>query len=61
MQKKPPRADPPWPLGRIRAGGHLAELRSKDLRFTPTETTTFLNEVMDLNLTTADIANLEVR
>ena len=55
------RADPPWPLGRIRAGGHLAELRGKDLRFTPAETTTFLNEVMGLNLTAADIANLEAR
>lgn len=55
------RADPPWPLGRIRAGGHLAELRGKDLRFTPAETTTFLNEVMGLNLTQADIANLEER
>jgi LuxR family maltose regulon positive regulatory protein len=55
------RADPPWPLGRIRAGGHLAELRSKDLRFTAAETTTFLNEVMGLDLTAADITSLEER
>jgi len=55
------RADPPWPLGRIRAGGHLAELRSKDLRFTSSETTSFLNDIMNLNLPATDIANLEER
>lgn len=31
------RADPPWPLGRLRAAGQLAELRAGDLRFSPGE------------------------
>ena len=31
------RIDPPWPLGRWRGKGWLAELRGRDLRFTPDE------------------------
>ena len=44
------RADPPLPLGRLRARGQLLELRSADLRFTPAETAQFFNEVMQIVL-----------
>ena len=55
------REDPPLPLARLRARGQLTELRAADLRFTPTEAAAFLNEVMLLNLSAADIAALETR
>jgi len=44
------RADPPLPLGRLRARGQLLELRAADLRFTPAETAQFFNEVMQIGL-----------
>jgi len=40
------REDPPLPLARLRAGGHLTELRAIDLRFTPSEAAEFLNQGM---------------
>lgn len=49
------------PLARLRARGHLAELRAEELRFGPDETATFLNQVMGLDLQVADIAMLEQR
>jgi LuxR family maltose regulon positive regulatory protein len=55
------RADPPWPLARWRASGQLVELRTDDLRFTSEEAAAFLNEVMGLDLSTADIAALAAR
>ena len=55
------REDPPLPLARLRARGQLTELRAADLRFTPAETAEFLNRVMGLNLSAADIAALENR
>ena len=55
------REDPPLPLARLRARGQLTELRAVDLRFTPSEAAAFLNEVMQLNLSAADIAALETR
>ena len=55
------REDPPLPLARLRARGHLAELRAADLRFTPAEAAAFLNEVMGLGLSAPDIAALEAR
>ncbi|MGH8630565.1 MAG: hypothetical protein ACREU7_07350, partial [Burkholderiales bacterium] len=55
------RTDPPLPLARLRARGHLAELRATDLRFTLDEAAAFLNRAMGLNLTAADIAALETR
>jgi LuxR family maltose regulon positive regulatory protein len=42
------REDPPLPLARLRARGQLTELRAVDLRFTPSEATSFLTEVMGL-------------
>jgi LuxR family maltose regulon positive regulatory protein len=55
------REDPHLPLARLRARGQLTELRAADLRFTPLETTDFLNQVMGLNLAAQDIAALETR
>src|SRR5437763_8182134 len=55
------REDPPLPLARLRAGGHLTELRVTDLRFTASEAAGFLTQVMDLNLSAEDIATLEDR
>ena len=55
------REDPPLPLARLRARCQLTELRAPDLRFTQVETTEFLNQVMDLNLSAEDIAALENR
>jgi LuxR family maltose regulon positive regulatory protein len=55
------REDPHLPLARLRARGKLTELRAADLRFTPSETAEFLNQMMGLNLSEEDIAALETR
>ncbi|MBT2551926.1 LuxR C-terminal-related transcriptional regulator [Arthrobacter sp. ISL-5] len=55
------RSDPPLPLARLRSRGELTELRVADLRFTPDEAADFLNQAMDLGLSTDDIAALETR
>jgi LuxR family transcriptional regulator, maltose regulon positive regulatory protein len=55
------REDPDLPLARLRARGQLTELRAAELRFTPAEAADFLNPVMGLNLSAADIAALENR
>jgi LuxR family maltose regulon positive regulatory protein len=55
------REDPPLPLARLRAGGHLTELRATDLRFTPSEAAEFLNQGMGLNLEAQDIVRLSTR
>jgi LuxR family maltose regulon positive regulatory protein len=55
------RTDPPLPLARLRGRGELAEIRAADLRFTPSEAAAYLNEVMGLVLTAADVAALEGR
>ncbi len=55
------RADPPWPLSRLRAQGQLTELRATDLRFTLAEAETFLNQVMYLNLSAENLLTLETR
>lgn len=55
------REDPPLPLARLRARSQLTELRATDLRFTPTEAATFLNQAMGLNLSAEEIAALETR
>src|SRR6266571_7295151 len=55
------REDPHLPLARLRARGHLTELRATDLRFTPSEASAFLNQGMGLNLSAADIARLSDR
>jgi LuxR family maltose regulon positive regulatory protein len=55
------RVDPPLHLSRLRARGHLAELRARDLRFTAQEAADFLNQAMGLSLSTADVEALEER
>jgi len=55
------RDDPQLHLARLRARGQLAELRAADLRFTSSEATEFLNQVMGLNLSKDDISVLENR
>ncbi|HSR33073.1 MAG TPA: LuxR C-terminal-related transcriptional regulator [Anaerolineae bacterium] len=55
------RADPPWPLSRLRARGELTELRADDLRFTTDEAVAFLNQAMRLDLSRQDVAALERR
>jgi LuxR family maltose regulon positive regulatory protein len=55
------RADPALPLARLRGRGRLVELRAADLRFRPDEAAAYLNEVMGLTLTAADVATLDER
>ncbi|HLL65920.1 MAG TPA: LuxR C-terminal-related transcriptional regulator [Micromonosporaceae bacterium] len=55
------RSDPPLPLARLRSRGQLTELRAADLRFTAAEAQEFLNRVMGLDLTSADVQALEER
>jgi LuxR family maltose regulon positive regulatory protein len=55
------RGDPPLPLARWRSRSQLVEIRTDDLRFTPDESATFLNQVMGLSLSAQDIAALESR
>jgi LuxR family maltose regulon positive regulatory protein len=55
------REDPQLPLARLRVRGQMTELRAADLRFTPAEAAGFLNQVMNLNLSTEEVAALETR
>jgi LuxR family maltose regulon positive regulatory protein len=55
------RADPPLPISRLRARGQLTELHSNELRFTPHEIATYLNEMMELALAAEHVAALEQR
>src|SRR5208282_1097484 len=55
------RADPPIPLGRLRASGELAEIRGSDLAFTPEETEELLNGSMGLGLPAGELAVLQAR
>ena len=53
------REEPPLPIARYRARGQLREFHANDLRFTLEETKLFLNKVMGLNLSGAQIQSLE--
>lgn len=55
------REDPDLPLPRLRARGQLVELRVADLLFTTLEAAEFLNQMMGLGLTEAEIAALGAR
>ncbi len=55
------REDPALPLARLRARGQLTELRGADLRFTQSEAAEFLTQVMNLELSTDEIAALDTR
>ncbi len=52
------REDPPLPLARLRANNRLTEIRARDLRFAKGDAGHFLNDVMGLSLSQADIAVL---
>jgi LuxR family maltose regulon positive regulatory protein len=49
------------PMARLRGRGELLEVRAADLRFTPEEAAAYLNDVMGLELGTADVEALEGR
>jgi len=55
------RQDPSLSLGRLRARDQVTEIRAADLRFSESEAAEFLNQVMGLNLSTENIAELETR
>jgi len=55
------RIDPPLNIARLRVRGQVTELRADDLRFTPDEAASFLNQVMGLGLSQKDVAALEAR
>ncbi|HEV2237831.1 MAG TPA: hypothetical protein VGR57_14325, partial [Ktedonobacterales bacterium] len=52
------RADPPFPLARLRARGQLVEVRAPDLRFDDRETADYLQSEMGIELSAADLATL---
>ena len=54
------RADPPWPLARLRAQGAVAEIRAADLRFSDDEASMLLRAA-GLGLSDEDIRVLEAR
>jgi LuxR family maltose regulon positive regulatory protein len=55
------RADPPFPLARLRARGELKELRADELRFTNEEAAAFLTDGMGLSITPEQVAVLEAK
>lgn len=55
------REDPPLPLARLRANNHVTEIRVGELRFDERDAARFLNEVMGLSLSPADVAALEAK
>ncbi len=55
------RQDPPWPLSRLRARGQLAEIRSRDLRFSRDEAMQLLRGVVGQRLADRDCERLRER
>ena len=55
------RADPPLPLARLRAAGELAEIRARELRFTPPEAAALVYAVCAVELSEPDLASLVER
>lgn len=55
------REDPPLPLPRWRARGQVVDVRQRDLQFTEEETSSFMRQVMRLDLEPSDIAALQRR
>ncbi len=55
------RSEPPLPLARLRARGELTELRAADLRFTPDQSSIYLNRVMALDLLPGETTELAMR
>jgi LuxR family maltose regulon positive regulatory protein len=55
------RMDPSFSLSRLRASGHLTEVRADDLRFTSNEVAAFLNRVLGFHLSAGNVTALEAR
>lgn len=55
------RADPPWPISRLRAHGEVLEIRAADLRFSLDETAAFLNEAIGLPVSEKELIALDRR
>jgi len=55
------RNDPNLNISRLRGRDQLTELRAADLRFSASEAAEFLSQMMGLNLSSDDIAELETR
>jgi LuxR family maltose regulon positive regulatory protein len=53
------RSNPPWPLASLRAKGQGVEIRTRDLRFTPEETATFLDRTLAAPLSRSALAFLD--
>jgi len=53
------RADPPLALSRLRVRGQLTEIRELDLHFTTEETASFLNDMMNLDLSAEAVVALK--
>ena len=52
------RADPPLPLGRMRAAGEMTEIRAHDLRFLPAEAEELISAVSHTELSESELADL---
>jgi len=52
------REDPPFPFSRLRARGQMTDIRQADLRFSEEETRDFAQRVMQVELSTGDVASL---
>ena len=55
------RADPTFPLARLRAQGQLVEVRAADLRFTQDGAAAYLSQAVGLDLDPSQVAALEER
>jgi ATP/maltotriose-dependent transcriptional regulator MalT len=55
------RADPPLPLARLRAAGEMAEIRARELRFTPEEAAKLVAAVAGIRLSAPDLGQLMER
>jgi LuxR family transcriptional regulator, maltose regulon positive regulatory protein len=53
------RADPPLQLSRLRARGHIVELRASELRFTPTEIADFFHHTLGVLLSKTQTEQLD--
>jgi LuxR family maltose regulon positive regulatory protein len=55
------RADPPLPLGALRAARDVVELRAAELGFSEDEAAEFLNDTLGLGLEASDVGSLHAR
>ena len=55
------RADPPLPLGRLRAAGEMVEIRQRELHFTAADTAALVHAVAGIQLAESDLADLVAR